>query len=73
MLTAPVRIEAQSLYDDAFLVIRLGYSLDALARARRLGRLRHARRGGRALYLGAWLLDWLEREANERGGANERQ
>jgi hypothetical protein len=70
MLTAPVPIEEQSLYDDAFLVIRLGYSLDALAKARRVGRLRHVRRGGRPLYLGSWLLTWLESEAKEGAGRN---
>ena len=71
MLLTPVPIDPQALYDNFFLT-RLGYSLEMIARARKSGRLRHAGRGMRALYLGAWLLEWWEKEASEKGGANER-
>ncbi len=58
----PMRIEADCLYDDASLLV-LGLSPDALVRARKAGALRSVRagRGGRAIYLGRWILDWLDR------------
>lgn len=58
---SPVRIEPESLYHDAALVLLLGTTHAALARARRAGVLRHTRQGRRVFYRGAWVLDWLDR------------
>jgi hypothetical protein len=56
----PVRIEPESLYDDGALHIALGLTAAALASARRAGTLRYTRQGKRTLYLGRWILEWLE-------------
>ena len=41
----------------------VGISAESLARARQVGELRHTRKGRRILYLGQWILDWLEQDA----------
>lgn len=56
----PVAIHPKALYDDAALCQSVGISPTTLAHARRAGRLRFTRQGKRVLYLGSWLLDWLE-------------
>jgi hypothetical protein len=38
----------------------LGMAEGTLAREIHLGRIRSARRGGRTLFLGAWLIAWVE-------------
>lgn len=58
-------IDRQAVYDDAALSVALGLSVECLARARRSGELRHARKGQRILYLGQWVIEWLERDAGE--------
>lgn len=56
-------VDATAIYDDGTLVLALGVSTTALAKARKAGRLRFTRQGQRTLYLGRWLLDWLETES----------
>jgi hypothetical protein len=58
----PVMIEPEALYDDTALHQALGLTPATLAAGRRAGTLRHARKGKRTLYKGAWVLDWLESE-----------
>lgn len=54
------RIEPDGVYDDATLGLWLGLSAETLAKARRNGALRYSRQGHRILYLGRWLLAWLD-------------
>jgi hypothetical protein len=61
----PVSIEPSQLYDDGALLLSVGLSPTALARARREGRLRFTRQGRRVLYLGQWVLDWLEADSRQ--------
>ena len=61
----PLLIEPSGLYDDGALQFAAGLSPAALARARQSGRLRHTRQGKRILYLGQWLLDWLDAESRQ--------
>jgi hypothetical protein len=56
-----------TVYDDGALYCALGLSAAALARARRAGRLRYTRQGGRLLYLGEWVLEWLRTEGRLQG------
>ncbi len=69
----PVLIEPEALYDDGALRQALGLTPAALAAGRRAGTLRHARRGKRTLYKGAWILAWLESEAEPRQTAPGRE
>lgn len=67
----PFQIHPDGIYDDGTLVLNLGVSSSTLLQARRTGRLRFSRKGKRILYLGRWILEWLEAEplsANEGGG-----
>ncbi len=59
----PVLIEPGALYDDGSLRQALGLTDAALANARRAGVLRYTRQGKRTLYLGKWILAWLESQA----------
>jgi hypothetical protein len=63
----PVRIEPEALYDDGSLRQALGLTPAALAAARRAGTLRYTRQGNRTLYLGSWVLSWLETSAVAAG------
>jgi hypothetical protein len=56
----PLRIEPDAIYDDGMLCLSVGLTHAALATARRTGRLRYTRAGNRTLYLGRWVLAWLE-------------
>jgi hypothetical protein len=60
-----IRIEPSALYDDGSLNLAAGLSPTALANARRSGRLRFTKQGNRVLYLGQWILDWLEAESRQ--------
>jgi hypothetical protein len=62
----PVLIEHEALYDDGSLRQALGLTDAALANARRAGTLRYTRQGKRTLYLGKWILAWLESQAAPR-------
>ena len=74
----PVLIKPEALYDDGSLRQALGLTEAALATARRAGTLRYARQGKRTLYLGKWVLAWLEsapcselsKAANSEGATN---
>jgi hypothetical protein len=59
----PVLIEPEALFDDGALRQVLGLTPATLAAARRKRLLRYTRQGNRILYLGRWLLDWLEADA----------
>jgi hypothetical protein len=60
---ATARIDPDSIYDDDSLYAALGVSAQTLLRARRDGQLRYTRKGHRILYLGRWVMDWLEADA----------
>jgi hypothetical protein len=60
-MVAPLPIDPTSIYDDGSVSLNLGIPDSVLAKARREGRLRFTRQGRRVLYLGRWLLEWLER------------
>jgi hypothetical protein len=66
-MSAPVLIQSEALYDDRALRQALGLTPSALAAARRSGALRFSRQGKRILYKGAWVLEWLESDANRHG------
>jgi hypothetical protein len=53
------RIDPDAYLDDATINSGLGISYSALEQARRDGSLRFVRKGGRVLYLGAWIHEWL--------------
>ena len=59
----PVLIEPEALYDDGSLRQAIGLTDAVLANARRAGTLRYTRQGKRTLYLGKWILAWLESQA----------
>ncbi len=59
----PVSIAPEALYDDGSLRQSLGLTDATLANARRAGTLRYTRQGKRTLYLGKWILAWLEAAA----------
>jgi hypothetical protein len=61
----PVWIEPGAIYDDGSLRQALGLTDAALAAARRAGLLRYTRQGKRTLYLGRWVLGWLETTATK--------
>jgi hypothetical protein len=66
----PISIKPDAVYDDGALYLSLGLTAAALAKARRSGALRFTRQGKRTLYLGQWILDWLQaddRQEVERG------
>jgi hypothetical protein len=65
-MIAGIRLDSTAIYDDGALYCVLGLSSSALARARRLGLLRYTRQGNRTLYLGQWVLDWLQADAMPR-------
>jgi hypothetical protein len=62
------KIDPAAIYDDASLYAELEISLQAIASARREGRLRHTRQGRRILYLGEWVIAWLTADSAPVGG-----
>jgi hypothetical protein len=74
----PVSIQSKAVYDDGALFLSLGLTPAALSKARRGGELRFTRQGKRTLYLGQWVLDWLQATAqttkaeSRQGGDDER-
>jgi hypothetical protein len=68
-MVSPVSIEPRALYDDGAILLTLGFSSQTLARARRAGKLRYTRQGRRTLYLGEWLLAWLEADTRQEVNA----
>jgi hypothetical protein len=71
MASSVVLIEPEGIYDDASLGVTLEVSASALRRARENGRLRHSRQGQRILYLGKWVLAWLEADARPQEGRGD--
>jgi hypothetical protein len=67
MLTA-CKIDPGQVYDDGAVVLALNVSSSTLARARRDGTLRFARKGKRVFYLGEWLIDSLRGDASKEAG-----
>ena len=53
-------INPKAVYDDSSLEVAIGIGSATLARARKSGDLRYTRKGSRILYLGQWIMDWLE-------------
>lgn len=60
------RIDADGVYADGDVRLLFGLTSATLSRARRDGTLRYSRQGNCLLYRGAWLLEWLERDADRR-------
>jgi hypothetical protein len=61
----PVRIDPEAVFDDGALYQAFGLTAAALAAARRAGALRYTRQGKRTLYLGRWVLNWLESASSQ--------
>jgi len=59
----PILISPEAIYDDRSSRQSLGLTDAALANARRAGTLRYTRQGKPTLYLGKWILSWLESQA----------
>jgi hypothetical protein len=64
-------IDPDRVYTEGAVALALDLPLATLARARREGRLRFSRQGRRVLYLGKWLLTWLEDDCKGRAMPNE--
>jgi hypothetical protein len=64
----PVSISPDAVYDDGSLHLALGLTPSTLAKARRAGDLRFTRQGKRTLYLGQWVLAWLQATATTDAG-----
>jgi hypothetical protein len=65
MRVSSIQIDPTGIYDDVLLYGTLEVSVATLAKARREGRLRYSRQGKRILYLGSWVLAWLEADARQ--------
>jgi len=65
VVTQALKIDPTGIYDDDLLFGVLGVSGSVLANARREGSLRFVRKGRRVLYLGEWILAWLEAESGK--------
>jgi len=61
-----LRIDPLTVYDEGSVALALDISLTSLCRARREKRLRFTRIGHRVFFLGSWLLDWLNADAQEQ-------
>jgi hypothetical protein len=66
-----VEIDPERIYDDDALFAALELRQATLARARRCGELRYTRKGQRTLYLGRWILDWLEADVVKEAARGE--
>lgn len=56
----PIIIDPAAVWEDGQLRLALGLTSSLLSRERREGRLRFKRAGNQILYLGQWILDWLD-------------
>lgn len=59
-MTQGVLINSTAVYDSGSLQKLLGISPRVLSNARSEGLLQYTRKGRRTLYLGEWVLRWLE-------------
>ena len=66
-----VELPDHAVYDDGTLLVELGISPSATARARREGKLRFCKVGHRTFYLGQWVLQWLEAASAERARTSD--
>lgn len=64
-MTSKVLFEPSGVYDDGSIHLALAIPSKTLAHARRSGKLRFTRKGRRVLYLGKWILDWLEMDSKK--------
>jgi hypothetical protein len=53
-------LDPAAVYDLAGVLAALRVKRSTVRREVRLGRLRVSRRGGKYLFLGSWLLQWIE-------------
>lgn len=58
-MSEPVVIDPEAMYDDDALCKLLRLRRGSMERARKSGELRYTRRGGRILYVGRWVREWL--------------
>lgn len=65
------RLDPDAVYSDGELRMLLGITDAALSRAKREGRLRCSRQGKRTIYRGAWIISWLEADADQRAAGKE--
>jgi hypothetical protein len=63
-----INIDPAGIYDDPLLFELLGVGAQTLVRARRSGELRYTRKGQRILYMGAWVLAWLQADPENAAG-----
>ena len=63
----PLRLDPEAVYREAALV-GAGIPGATIKQARETGRLRFTRQGNRILYLGKWVLAWLESEVEAGDG-----
>lgn len=59
-------IVPDAVYDEPSAATLTRLPTSTIASARRKGALRYSRQGNRILIRGAWLLAWLEQDANSR-------
>lgn len=68
----PFQIINSAVYDDKTLNEQAGIDFGTLKKARKSGAIRYATLGKRHVYLGFWILDWLNRiSVDERLGQGE--
>ena len=53
------------------MVLALGLTHATLARARRDGDLRYARKGQRVLYLGRWVVEWISIDIEDKSSPGQ--
>lgn len=63
------RILPDGVYTAHDLRLILGLTQHAIVGAMRRGELRGTRQGRQLIFIGRWLIDWLERSAHRQGGA----
>jgi hypothetical protein len=61
--TSAIHVDPNAVYDDDLLYALLGVTSQTLKKARQGKELRFARKGQRVLYLGQWILDWLNADS----------
>jgi hypothetical protein len=61
----PATIDPNGIYDDGAIVSALAIPSATLVKARRKGHLQFTRKGRRILYMGKWVLAWLEEQGNK--------
>lgn len=61
----PSEVLPRAIYDGRTLSTTPGIPQATLANARRSGTLRYTRQGSRFVYLGQWVLDWIESESKQ--------